>query len=725
MKEARAGLTSATTLMLAAAPWALCVLASSGLRVVLTFLVTCMVLALGGLALSRLLVPTLPLDSWLLLSLPVGILWSSFVTSTAVRLGTDLRVPAAILILTSLVGAWIALRRGAEIAAMAGTVLPSAASSLIILFSAAICVVYFVPSLLWDGTFRPNGSFGWLYIDCQWYMATTTSILRGGAPPDMPGLAGAPLWYHYGRFAVAAMVHRVSLCSVADSLFAVVGGVGRIGLVLSTVALGRALGGSQRRRFFPGLLAAFGVFFVGWISWPLTAQGYPFSIVSAKLSALSALHFPPEHWEPFQHILHSSSLPWGAIGIFVVLSVLLETAATDTKSGVGYGLPLMAALVVPLNGVAALGAAGVSWLELAFRHHRRLSGLAAISLGVAATGFSCWFFLRPVDLAVSRFTIDPDPRPQLYDLFMYFFLGHGVLLLGLDWLRSFPRTAASRALAIVTVGFLSFTVFLENRDWNDQYGIRFVTMVLVAFAMARIGSWIGDDLMTLARRTLRRLGTSISAAAGLFALLSLAVAVLAGPGTRGVALIPAAAVAAAGGGLVLVWLSRRGSTIVAAGSAVVGSLFLFQTMAWVPVFVVKGLQKAQQVKVSAGEVEGLVRLKNVSPPGSLCVTNHHEVPHRSFRPARSYFYTALSERAFVLEGWEFREMSAPGFQEARDLSEEVFATRDPEMLCRSLRDRGVDFVVARPGTDVQVSEDECSCIQRVPDCGTLTIYRVQ
>lgn len=725
MGAARHGITVGSTAAVATAPWVLCLLVLSRPHVALVFLLTSLVLMLGGLALVRVISPKLRVDSWVLLSFPAGVVQSCFVTSVAVRGGIDLRAAAVVLLFLGVVGVCVVIKHRAVLLVFSRSVVRTGPAVVAILMSFTICAFYFAPSVAWDGTLRPDGSYRWLYIDCQWFMATTTSIIRGGVPPDMPGLAGAPLWYHYGRLALAATVERVSSCDVAESLFGVVGGVGRMSLALAALALGRALGASRGGRLASGLFGVFGLFFVGWVTWPLTAQGKTFSMVNLPRKIQEILALPPEHWEPFQHVLHSHSLLWGAIGLVLVLTLLIESAASERAHRSWFALPLVPALIVPVNGIAALGAAGVTWAEVAYRHRRHLPRLLAVIPGVVATVLSYWHLLRPQELAASRFSIDPDPRQQLLWLFMYFFLGHGVLLVGLKLLSSFRRSSAARVLAIVAAGFLTFTVLFVNRDWNDHYGIRMATVVIVIFSTARIGSWLGDDPLLAGRRALRELGVVIIVTAGVFVLLSLGVIVLVGPGSIGVALLPFLATAMAGIGCLLVWLSGKNGIALAIGMAALGFIFLFQSMAWVPIVVVKGFQRAQEVKLSAGEVEGLVRLKRISESDDLCITNRHAIPGRRFRPHRSYMYTALSERAFVLEGWEYREMSAPGFQDARDLSEAVFATRDPEALCSSLRERGVDYIVARPGTDLTVAEDACDCVRKVPDTGTLNVYRVR
>jgi hypothetical protein len=703
------------TSILAASPWVLCLLAFSGLRVTLSFLVTCTVLTFAGLALLKVLVPTLRLDTWVLLSLPAGLLEASLLCALAVRFGIDLLFPALLILLTCLMGVWFVFWRHTEVVDLARSVFPAA--SLAIILSVLICTIYFLPSVLWDGTLRRDGSFFWLYTDCPWYMAMTTSILRGGAPPDMPGLAGAPLWYHYGRFAVAAMVHRFSACTVADSVFRIVGGVGRISLAMSALAFGRVLGAPQGRRWHAGVLGVFGLFFVGELSWPLRTLAEV-----GRLPWVPGL--PQENWEPSAHIIHGASLLWGSIGLFVLLTVLLELIWVDDRARVSYALPFLPALIVPMQGLAALGAAAVSWIELGIRTPRRLSYLVSIGLGIAVTSFVFWVVENPLVLAAHALPLDPDPRPALYEMAIYFFLGLGFLLLGLDWLRSFPRTVASRALMVLLVGFVLLTVVFRDRDFNDYYGIRFATTLLSVLAMARVGTWVGDDPLLVARQVLRRLGSAIAAAAGVFMLVSLVVIVPVGPGSARVAMLLAALGAAALGGLVLGWSSRKGRVVVVAVSGIVGVGFVVQATAWAPVFVGQAIRKVEAHSLSAGEVKGLLRLKELSGPNSLCVTNRHKIPGMVFEPARSYMYAALSERAFVLEGWQYREMDAPGFQDALRFSEEVFASRNPATLCSSLRERGIDFIVARPGTDLAVSEEQCHCIQRIPGCGSLTIYRV-
>jgi len=716
LKIPLSNLTIATTSVLAASPWVLCLLSFSGLRLTLFFLGTCIVLAFSGFALLRVFLPALRLESWILLSLPFGLVVASFVCASAARFDVGLVIPAVFLVLLFLMGVWSGLGIRSEVVDFSRLVLP--AGGLAVVLSGAICIVYFLPSLFFDATVSADGSIGWLYTDGQWYMAMTTSIVRGGSPPDMPGLAGAPLWYHYGQFAVAAMLHNVFHCGVGDSLYRIVGGIGRISLALSVFAFGGALGFPKGRPWNSGLLAVFGLFFVGELAWPLR-------ILKEVGRFREIPNLPQENWEPFAHIVHGASLLWGLVGLFVLLSVLLERGSVENGISDSPVLPFFAALIVPLHGLVALGAAGASWLELSVRNYRRFSYLAAVALGIVVTSLVFWSLLNPLGLAGKTFFFDPDLRPALFEMFMYFFLGLGVLLLGLDWLRSFPKTATSRVLMILLIGFVPLTVILENRDFNDYYGVRFATAILAVFAMARLGTWIGESKLLIARRVLCRLGIAIMVMAGIFLALGLAIIVFSGPGSRRFAMLPEVAVAAALCGSVLVWLGRKGRAAVIGGTVIIGLVFAIQATAWVPVFFRQAIRKVEAHGLSAGEVDGLLRLRELSTLDSLCVTNRHKIPGMTFEPARSYMYTALSERAFVLEGWQYREMDVPEFQDARAFSEQVFSTSDPDFLCKNLGERGVNFIVARPGTDLHVNEGECDCLQKIPDCGSLGIYRVR
>ena len=111
----------------------------------------------------------------------------------------------------------------------------------LVLFSALICMVYFVPGARNDAVLRHDGSFNWIYGDTQHFYAIAAAIKSSDGVPKTPGTATAELLYHFGPYASAAAISRLDGLDLGDALVRVTGAAWLWALVLSSFGAGRLL----------------------------------------------------------------------------------------------------------------------------------------------------------------------------------------------------------------------------------------------------------------------------------------------------------------------------------------------------------------------------------------------------------------------------------------------------------------------------------------------------
>jgi hypothetical protein len=188
------------------------------------------------------------------------------------------------------------------------------------------------------------------------------------------------------------------------------------------------------------------------------------------------------------------------------------------------------------------------------------------------------------------------------------------------------------------------------------------------------------------------------------------------------------------GALALMKRSHRFST---AGSAVLMGALLVGFLAWIPNFIRFGIGTVKtDTTYTPNDVRGLRRLGELMAPTERFATNQHSLdpPLRdSSAPpldseadkVSSYGYSALSERAVLLEGYVQRnEMALPWFKTLFHDNELLFSTTDPETVHEIARTWRVRFLVARPGTDISLPRPLPAWLVEQQDCGDLRIYRI-
>ena len=133
----------------------------------------------------------------------------------------------------------------------------------LVLLSVLICTVFFLPSALKDAVLRHDGSFNWMYVDTQYNYSISAGIKSGNTPPNTPGTATAELLYHFGPYAPAAAISRLTGLDLGDALARVTRGASLWALVLSCFGLGTLLSLKATGEKFGGIMSVAGLFFYG------------------------------------------------------------------------------------------------------------------------------------------------------------------------------------------------------------------------------------------------------------------------------------------------------------------------------------------------------------------------------------------------------------------------------------------------------------------------------
>ena len=138
----------------------------------------------------------------------------------------------------------------------------------LVVLSALVCAVYLLPSARNDAVLRPDGSFNWIYIDTEYNYALAANIKADGRPTE-PGTATAEVFYHFGGYAPAAAISRLTGLSLGDALARVTRGASLWALVLSSFGLGTLLSLKATGGKFGGIMSVARTLFLWFAAGPL------------------------------------------------------------------------------------------------------------------------------------------------------------------------------------------------------------------------------------------------------------------------------------------------------------------------------------------------------------------------------------------------------------------------------------------------------------------------
>ena len=709
------------------APWAIAVGLVSGPGVLAHLLAHGLFLIVAGYGVLTVTLPAGVRPSALVLAPAVGDLTIAALTSFCVRLDMPLgRVWPLWLLLAGL--GTLALWRD-RLALVRERLAHGVA---LVVLSALICVVYALPGIRHDAVRRPDGSYNWIYVDTQYFHSIAASIKYCEGKPKMAGTATANLRYHFGEYAVAAATSRFTAIDLGDALVRVTRSASLWGLVLSAYGVGLLLSRRAGNGTFGGIAAVAGLFFYGSLLSLFTDAANSTSPVTGAILFRIPDVAVLADGGPFIHLILGHSMLHGLVAITAVLGLCLLRSDDPTPGDWRrYCCLALPALAVPTDSPAALYCAALAAVLLFWR--QRLAPRAWLMLAAMAALFcGAWLLMAFERSQVgAHATIQFDNVTQWWPLVMLVTVGLGCRLTGLDWVRWPLEDPMSVLVSATVVGLLGFTLYLRLYFGNERYGVYFLECMFSLFAFSRlpphfwrsgprqrlVASWLGWVKRGLL--VLFLLGVTIGVV-GLFRADHHS-------GVKGFSVkLPLTLLLLALAWWLSSWMRRRPRAAAVASAAGLG-LLAIGCLAWISAWVNFGLGRMRlDITLTPGEVRGLDRLRELTGPHERFATNRHAIDRLTFLPEKSYGYAALSERPVLLEGTRLEaETFLPDFPTLLAENDALFTTTDPATLRRLAAKYGVNWLVARPGTDLALPRPRPAWLEAVGDTGDLSIYRIR
>jgi hypothetical protein len=705
-------------------PWIAVACFTAGAWAALNFLGYGIVVLTAGYCIISMALPTAQRIQVIVLAPAAGVLAISALTSLWVRLGLPLLWVSALWLLLMVVGA---LFLWSDRALWASS--PVAYGGALVLLSALVCVVYLLPGARNDAVHRRDGSFSWLYVDTQYNYSMAAAIKSGGSPPKEPGTATVELLYHFGGYAPAAAISRFDGLDLGDTYARVTRGVSLWALMLSCFGLGTLLSLNANGGKFGGIMSVGGLFFYGSLLAMFTDERNSSSYVTGAILFKLPRVMVGHDGGPFSHLILGHSELHALCAITAIMGLCLihrDWGGLTWRELVLLALP---ALAVPMHSVAALYCVGVVGILLFWGHLRALRSWLMIAL------MFCLFLLAWHIMGYGhapdavRATIKPELDRQWWTVGAAFLIGLGFRIVSFRWISKPLRDPLSALVFATVLGLLVFFLLYHLRGGEEIYGIYFLQSMFSIFGFSRLtpGFWLGSERSRWVEEWLRPTAKGALVIAVCGALIGIA-----GYATHGNAgiesfrtLIPLfflLSVALTGASL----LMKRNRLFSTVASAVIMGVLLIGFLAWIPPWFNFGLGRMKMdVNLTPGEVQGLHRLGELVAPGERFATNKHEVESLASNRQRSYAYAALSERPVLLEGLQYHTPAELTWFKAlvRD-NDQIFSTTDPETMRDLAKTWRVRWLVARPGTDIDLPRPLPPWLVEQQDSGTLKIYRI-
>jgi hypothetical protein len=707
-------------------PWLAVVLVTAGGLAALTFVGYAIVVFAGGYAIISMALPADARADAISLTLApaVGILAISALTAFSLRLGMPLIwVPALWLGLTviGLPGVWADRAIWTQETVAYGAALA--------ILSVLICAVYFLPSARNDAVLRRDGSFNWIYVDTQWFQSMAAGIKSGDRPPRDPGSATTELLYHFGPFAPAAAVSRVTGLGLGDALARVTRGTSIWALVLSCFGLGTLLSLKANGNKFGGIMSVAGLFFYGSLlslfSDERNTSSHVTGAILFKIPGVEVLG----QGGPFSHLLLGHSVLNGMGAITATMGLcLIARGGECLPEWRGMIFVILPALAVPVHSVAALYCLGVAGILLFWGHLGTWRSWLPIML-MFFLFLGAWHIMgydQAQDAALT--TINKNPGGQWWTIAVWLTVGLGFRILGFRWISNPLKDPLSALVLASVLGLLSFFLLFQFPRGEQRYGIYFLQSVFSIFAFSRLtpgccrvlerSRWVSEWLVLTIKGMILLLACAVLMRIVTYAIHSHVWMV-----SRRQFLISLLAVLVLAGAMALMKRNGRLSVVV---SAIVMGALLTGFLAWVTPWINFGMGRMKMdITVTPGEVRGLDRLGQLAAPGERFATNRHAIESLAIDPERSYSYGTLSEHPVLLEGYKYHsEAALPGFKRLLHDNDLMFTTTDPDKLREIAKTWHVQWLVARPGTDIALPRPLPSWLSEQQDSGDLKIYRI-
>lgn len=336
-------------------PWIAVVLITAGGWAAFNFLVYAVVALAVGYGIVSAALPAAARTQTILLAPAAGIMAISALTAFWLRLGLPLIGVLALWLGLAAAGALVLWKDRALV--VKSTV---AYSGALVVLSALICAVYFLPGARNDAVLRRDGSFNWIYVDTQYNDAIGAAITSGGSPPKEPGTATAELLYHFGPYAPSAAISRFTGLKLGDAFARVTRGTSLWALVLSCFGLGTLLSLKATGEKFGGVMSVAGLFFYGSLlslfADERSSSSYVTGAILFKIPDIAVL----ANGGPFAHLILGHSLLHGLGAITAIMGLcLVQREREAVLPWRGFILAALPAVAVAVHTVAALYCLGV------------------------------------------------------------------------------------------------------------------------------------------------------------------------------------------------------------------------------------------------------------------------------------------------------------------------------------------------------------------------------
>lgn len=706
-------------------PWLAAVLFTAGAWAGLHFFAYAILVTAAGYGIVSVALPAPARSQAFALAPAVGILAISALTAFWLRLGLPLIWAPAL---------WLGLMAAGALYLWNDRALwakPTFAyGGALVVLSVLICAVYFLPSARKDATLRSDGSFNWIYVDTQYNHSIAADIKSGDSPPKVPGTATLELFYHFGPYAPAAAISRLSGIDLGDAFARITRGASLWALVLSSFGLGTLLSVKATGGRFGGIMSVAGLFFYGSLLSLFTDETNSSSHVTGAILFKIPAVMVPGDGGPFSHLILGHSVLHGLVAITAIMGLCLVLrecgAALTWRVLILLALP---ALAVAVHTVAALYCLGVVSILLFWGR------LRAVRPWLATTLMLCLFLVAWRIMGyghspdVTLTTINKNPGGYWWLLAVWFLVGLGFRIVGFRWITDPWHDPLSALVLASVLGLVLFNVLLQFEHGEERYGIYFLQSMFSIFAFSRLtsGCWRGverlkwtAEWLVLAKKGLMFL-VACAILLRIFVYATHSHAWIASLSRQILPCCLIVLVFAAASALI-----KRGTGVSAVGSAALMTMLLVGFLAWLAPWLNFGLGRMKMdVTITPGEVRGLQRLGELAAPDERFATNKHAVNSLMSLRKRSYAYATLSERPVLIEGYEYKGVSAlPWFNTLLHDNDLMFTTTDPETLRRIATTWHVRWLVASPGTDIVLSKPLPAWLVEQQNCGDLRIYRV-
>ena len=713
-------------------PW-ICIIAfeSSGIA-----LCTFLFLAIGMLVFGKFLLETINAnfteeDKWLL-SLPTGYLSFCGLTALAVRLGvSSFTVFWAIGIPMVIVSIWYFIRHNLiSVPKIQGL-------WALVPLSLIIALLYYLPGAIRDAVYLPDGSYNWMYVDTQFFHAVASSVKSSIGVPRMPGTSTIDLTYHFGPYGIAGILSEALDISVGDALVRVVRPIALLSLLLSAYAAGRFLGRGIGREATGGILAVAGLFFYGSIVSFLDNPVFT-GLTNGNILSETPLLIP-SYGGIFAHLVLGHSQVHGMNALLVLVLVLFAKLQSPDKRNFNPDISALGpAIIFPssiLLGFASLGLYAVLFLWFGRQYKRTLLtvGIAVCAAILSAKTMGYIGALSSGNLI----SVAPSETmlSKLLSAFVWFYLGLGVRVYAFTKIRNPFQDHVSATLIILFTGLVATSMFIP--DFDSRYGFLYAQGVLNIFSFA----WLTSPLHAAIDRNWSEVFSEVQKVIRIVLISGVVFLICAitfhfiyrniysdssDMSLSAIRTIKYSSVLVLFSAVGLLLFNKSGIWKPLLTTCMI-CLYSFGFTAWVTDWENYGLgRQKKDITMSKGEVYGLEVLREVSHKGDMLATNQHSLSLQNQNKVnRSFGYEALSERPVFIEGWDYSSIrNTETFKNMLKDNELIFTSNDAASIKSVIDKYRIKYIVAKPGTDLDISNALPHWLTKIENTGSLNIYSV-